>query len=288
MMADIANQLGKLPPQSIESEQSVLGGILLENDAFFRASEILTAEDFYRESHRKIFRRMVDLSERSEPIDIITLGEALKSKGELEELGGSAYLAELAARVASAANLTHHARIVREKAVLRFLIRTNTEIITQAYEEPGNVDSFLDQAERSILEVSQKRVRGSFVPIKDIILDSIKTVEKLYERKEMVTGVPTGFTEFDRLTAGLQPSDLIVVAGRPSMGKTAFALNIAQHAASQAAVGVAVFSVEMAKEQLVLRMLCSEARVDHAKVRAGYLGERDFPRLAMAAGPVDP
>lgn len=276
--------LTKLPPQSLESEQSVLGAVLLENEAFFSVGEILSADDFYRESHRRIFRRMMELSERGEPIDVITLSEALKSKGELEELGGIAYLTELAAQVPSAANAAHHARIIREKAILRFLIRTNTQILTRAYQEFGNIDAFLDEAEQSILEISQKRVRTSFVPIKDIILDSIKTVEKLYERKEMVTGVPTGFTEFDRITAGLQPSDLIVIAGRPSMGKTAFALNIAQHAATEAGVGVALFSLEMAKEQLVLRMLCSEARVDHSKVRAGYLGERDFPRLAMAAG----
>jgi replicative DNA helicase len=283
-MADAADSARKLPPQSIESERAVLGGILLENDAFFKAAEVLNPDDFYRESHKRIFRRMMEISERSEPIDIITLGEALKSRGELEELGGSGYLAELASSVPTAANIAYHAKIVREKGVLRFLIRSNTEIITQAYQEPGNIDAFLDEAERSIMEVSQRRVRGAFVPIKEIILDSIKTVEKLYERKEMVTGVPTGFTKFDRLTAGLQPSDLIVIAGRPSMGKTALALNIGQHAALEHGVGVALFSLEMAKEQLVLRMLCSEARVDHARVRAGYLGERDFPRLAMAAG----
>jgi len=283
-MAPLEENLRKVPPQSLEAEQSVLGGVLLENDAINRVLETLVLEDFYRESHRKIFRAMFELSDRSEPVDLITLSEHLKAKGELEAVGGSAYLASLADLVPTAANIGYHARIVREKAILRHLITAATEIATRGFEQQGNVDEFLDQAEKIIFDISEKKIKSSFVMIGEIIKDSIKTVERLYERKEMVTGVPTGFKDLDALTAGLQPSDLIVVAGRPSMGKTALCLNIATYAALNAGVGVAIFSLEMAKEQLVLRMLCSESRVDHSKVRAGYLGERDFPKLVMAAG----
>lgn len=281
-MSNLDDNLRKVPPQNVEAESCVLGGILLENDAINRVLEILMPEDFYRESHRKIFRAMIELSDRSEPVDLITLSDFLKARGDLEAVGGSAYLASLAELVPTAANIGHYGRIVREKAILRHLIHAATEIATRGFEEQNNVDEFLDAAEKVIFDISEKKVKASFVAIGDMIKDSLKTVEKLYERKEMVTGVPTGFKDLDKLTAGFQPSDLIVVAGRPSMGKTAFCLNIAAYAAF-AGVGVAVFSLEMAKEQLVLRMLCSEARVDNSKVRAGYLGERDFPKLANAA-----
>jgi replicative DNA helicase len=226
---------------------------------------------------------MIELSDRSEPIDLITLSEFMKSRNDLEAVGGTAYLASLADFVPTAANISYYARIVREKSILRSLIRTATDIATRGYEDQGNVEEFLDTAEKVIFDISEKKVKASFVAVGDMIKDTLKTVEKLYERKEMVTGVPTGYDDLDRLTAGLQPSDLIVVAGRPSMGKTAFSLNIAANAAF-AGTGVAVFSLEMAKEQLVLRMLCSEARVDNSKIRSGYLGERDFPKLANAAG----
>ncbi|MFQ5902233.1 MAG: replicative DNA helicase [Candidatus Binatia bacterium] len=283
-MATLDDNLRKVPPQNLEAESSVLGGILLDNDAINRVLEILTPEDFYRESHRKIYRAMMELSDRNEPVDLITLSEFLKARGELDSVGGTSYLASLADLVPTAANITYYARIVREKAILRHLISAATEIATQGFEEQGNVDEFLDVAEKVIFDISEKKVKSSFVVIGDMIKDSLKTVEKLYERKEMVTGVPTGFKDLDKLTAGLQPSDLIVVAGRPSMGKTAFCLNIAAHAALNAGVGVAIFSLEMAKEQLVLRMLCSEARVDNSKIRSGYLADREFPKLAMAAG----
>jgi replicative DNA helicase len=281
-MADLEGAARRVPPQNLEAESSVLGGILLDNEAINRVLEILAPEDFYRESHRKIFRAMVELSDRSEPVDLITLSDLLKSRGELELVGGAAYLASLADAVPTAANIAHYARIVREKAILRQLISAATEIATRGFEEQGDVDQFLDAAEKLIFDISEKKVKSSFVAIGDMIKDSLKTVEKLYERKELVTGVPTGFKDLDKLTAGLQPSDLIIVAGRPSMGKTAFCLNMATYAAF-AGFGVAIFSLEMAKEQLVLRMLCSEARVDNSKVRAGYLGERDFPKLANAA-----
>jgi replicative DNA helicase len=282
-MAGIDDNLRKVPPQNLDAESSVLGGILLENEAVNQVLELLRPEDFYRESHRKVFRAIVELSDRSEPVDLITLSDFLKSRGELEAVGGTAYLASLADFVPTAANISHYARIVREKSILRSLISTATEIATRGYEEQGNVEEFLDSAEKVIFDISEKKIKASFVAVGDMIKDTLKTVEKLYERKEMVTGVPTGYNDLDRLTAGLQPAELIIVAGRPGMGKTAFALNIAANAAFTGA-GVAVFSLEMAKEQLVLRMLCSEARVDSSKVRSGYLGERDFPQLAKAAG----
>ena len=283
-MATIDDNLRKVPPQNLEAEASVLGGILLENEAMDRVLEIVTPDLFYRESHRKVFRAMMDLSERSEPVDLITLSEFLKARGELEAVGGTAYLASLANLVPTSANIAHYARIIREKGILRHLINVATGIATRGFEDQSNVEEFLDEAEKSIFDISEKRIKSSFVFLGDMMNDSIKMVEKLYERKEMVTGVPTGFNDLDNITAGLQPSDLIVVAGRPSMGKTAFSLNVAANAALQAGIGVAVFSLEMAKEQLGLRMLCSEARVDHSKVRSGHLAEREFPALVSAAG----
>jgi replicative DNA helicase len=283
-MASVDDNLRKVPPQNLEAEASVLGGILLENEAINRVLEILAPADFYRESHRKIFRAMMELSDRNEPADLITLSEILKAKGELEAVGGSTYLASLADQVPTAANIAHYARIIREKAILRQLINSATDIATRGFEEQGNVDEFLDAAERVIFDIAEKKIKSAFVSIGDMIKDTLKAVERLYERKELVTGVPTGFKDLDKLTAGLQPSELIIVAGRPSMGKTALALNIATYASLNAGIGVAIFSLEMAREQLVLRMLCSEARVDNSKVRAGYLGERDFPKLANAAG----
>ncbi len=283
-MATIEDNLRKVPPQNLEAEASVLGGILLQNDAIDRALEVATPDLFYRESHRKVFRAMMELSDRSEPVDLITLSDFLKAKGELDAVGGTAYLASLANLVPTSANIAHYARIVREKGILRHLITVATGIATRGLEDQGNVEEFLDEAEKSIFDISEKRIKPSFVFLGDMMNDSIKMVEKLYERKEMITGVPTGFNDLDKLTAGLQPADLIVVAGRPSMGKTAFSLNVAAHAALHAGIGVAVFSLEMAKEQLGLRMLCSEARVDHSKVRSGHLAEREFPALVSAAG----
>ncbi len=283
-MATIEDNFRKVPPQNLEAEASVLGGILLENEAMDRVLEIVTPDLFYRESHRKVFRAMMELAERREPVDLITLSEFLKAKGELEAVGGTAYLASLANLVPTSANIAHYARIIREKGILRNLINVATGIATRGFEDQGNLEEILDEAEKSIFDISERRIKSSFVFLGDMMNDSIKMVEKLYERKEMVTGVPTGFNKLDSITAGLQPSDLIVVAGRPSMGKTAFSLNVAAYAALQAKIGVAVFSLEMAKEQLGLRMLCSEARVDHSKVRSGHLAEREFDPLIKAAG----
>jgi len=282
-MAGLEDNLRRVPPQNLEAESSVLGGILLENDAINVVLELLRTGDFYRESHRKIFRAMIELADRSEPVDIITLSECLKNRGELEAVGGSAYLASLNDFVPTAANISYYARIVREKSILRHLINAATEVATKGYDGTGNVEELLDSAERAIFDITEQRIKGSFVKVGDMMKDSIKMVEKLFERKTMITGVPTGFKDFDTKTAGLQPADLIIVAARPGMGKTAFSLNIASHAAFSG-YGVAVFSLEMAKEQLALRLLCSEARVDNSKVRTGYLSDRDFPKLATAAG----
>jgi replicative DNA helicase len=277
------DELRKVPPNSIEAEESVLGGILLDNNALDRAIELIIPEDFYREAHRKIMRAIIDLSERHEPVDLVTLSDALRSRNELQDVGGASYLAELTERVPTAANVAYYARIVKDKAILRSLIETSTEIAMRSYEAPANVESFLDEAEHQIFALSERKARPSFFRVRDIVIESMKAVEQLYERQELVTGVPTGFVDLDKKTAGLQAGDLVIVAGRPSMGKTAFALNMAQYAALDAKTGVAVFSLEMSKEQLVFRMLCSEARVDQSKVRAGYAAQRDYPKLAIAA-----
>ena len=274
----------KLPPQNIEAEQSILGGILIENRAINKVMEILTDDDFYRDAHRKIYNAIINLSERDEPADLITLTNELRKMDQLDSIGGASYVASLIDLVPTAANIEYYAKIVREKSILRRLIQTSTEIITQGYEDHGDVEGFLDEAERAIFEISEKRVKPSFYPIRDIVKESFKTLEKLYEKKELVTGVPSGFKELDQRTAGFQPSDLIIVAGRPSMGKTAFCLNVAQYAAIEKGIPVAIFSLEMSKEQLVIRLLCSEAHVEGTRLRTGYLNESDWPRLTLAAG----
>ncbi|MGH7934939.1 MAG: replicative DNA helicase [Candidatus Binataceae bacterium] len=278
--------LRRVPPQNIEAEQSVLGAILLDNDAINQSLEILSADDFYREPHREIFRAMAELSDRNQPVDAITLSDTLRTKGALEAIGGPAYIAELAAGVPTAANVAHYARIVREKAVLRSLASVATEIAGGAYDGPVNVDEYLDLSEHKLFEIAERRIKPSFHSMRELSTESLKLLEKLYERRELVTGVPTGFEDLDRITAGLQPADLVIIAARPSMGKTALALNIAAHAATRTdpKVGVAFFSLEMSKEQLVLRMLCSEARVDSARARNGFLSADDFTKLARAAG----
>jgi replicative DNA helicase len=261
--ADVSLQ--KLPPQNIEAEQMVLGAVLIENDSINKIVEILVPEDFYKDAHRRIFSVMLDMFESGEAIDLVTLSDKLRGTKGLETVGDASYLSLLVSMVPTAANIKNHALIIREKSVLRRLIHTATEIITQSYDDTRtsvSVDELLDQAERSIFEITQKKIRDSFIALKDIVKDSFKTIERLYERKEMVTGLPTGFADIDKLTSGFQPSDLIIVAGRPSMGKTAFCLNVAAHAAIDKEKAVAVFSLEMSKEQLVLRMLCSEALVD--------------------------
>lgn len=274
----------RLPPQNLEAEQSVLGAILLDNTAMAKAMEIIIDEDFYRTAHRKVYQGMLELSDRGEVIDHITLTECLKARSELEAVGGAAYLAELVQVVASAANVRYHCKIVREKALLRGLIHTSTEVITRGYEGTTPVDELLDFAERSVFSIAQGKLDRSFTPVNQIIKESLDVVDRLSKRKERVTGVPTGFYDLDDITAGLQASDLIVIAGRPSMGKTSLALGMAQHAALHSGAVVGIFSLEMSKPQLVLRMLSSEARVDSHALRTGRLQKEDWWRLAEAAG----
>lgn len=273
----------KLPPQSIESEQSVLGGIIIDNDAIHKVIELLRPEDFYKESHQKIYQAMISLYERGEPLDLITLTDEIKRLKVLDKVGGAAYLAQLAESVPTAANILHYARIVKEKSLLRQLISAATEIITDCYKEEQDIEELLDRAEQLIFSISEYRIRPSFYPIREILKETFKVIERLYERKELVTGVPSGFKDLDRLTAGFQPSDLIIVAGRPSMGKTAFCLNIAHYAAVHARVPTAIFSMEMSKEQVAMRMLCAEAKVNASKVRSGFLSEADLQKLTLAA-----
>jgi len=284
MKADLDAASFKLPPQNIEAEQSILGGVLIENDALNTVVEFLEDGDFYREAHQKIFNCMIALSEKSEPLDLITLTNELKKRKELEEIGGASYLASLVESVPTAANIAYYAKIVKEKSILRKLISTATEIVTQSYQERKDLEDFLDEAEQAIFRISENQVRPAFYPIKEIVKESFKVIEQLYEKKELITGVPSGFKDLDKKTAGFQNADLIIVAGRPSMGKTALCLNIAQHAAITSKVPTAIFSLEMSKEQLAIRMLCSEARVDSARLRSGFLNESDWPKLTMAAG----
>ena len=274
----------KLPPQNLEAEQSVLGGVLIENEAVNKVMEILDGDDFYRDAHRKIFNALITLSERDEPADLITLTNELRKTNQLDSVGGASYVVSLIDSVPTAANIEYYAKIVKEKAILRKLIETSTNIITQSYEDRGDVESFLDEAERAIFEISERRVKPSFYSIRDIVKESFKTIERLFEKKEFVTGVPSGFKELDRLTAGFHASDLIIVAGRPSMGKTALCLNLAQFAAIEKRIPVAIFSLEMSKEQLVIRVLCSEAQVEGTRLRTGFLTESDWPKLTLAAG----
>ncbi len=274
----------RLPPQNLEAEQSVLGAILLENAAMANVMEVLTEEHFYRTGHRKIYVAMLELSEQGEVIDQITLTERLKAKGDLESVGGAASLAELVQAVPTAANVKYHCKIVRDKALLRGLITTSTDIITRGYDGTAPVDELLDFAERSVFSLSQGKVGRSFSQVSHIIKESLDLVDRLSKQQAGVTGVPTGFYDLDDITAGLQPSDLVVIAGRPSMGKTSLALGMAQHAAIHAGSTVGIFSLEMSNAQLVLRMLSSEAHVDSHALRTGRLQKEDWWRLAEAAG----
>jgi replicative DNA helicase len=277
--------LEKIPPQNLEAEMAVLGSMLLDEEAIAVAIESLDREAFYKEAHRKIFDKIAALFSADKPVDLVTLTNELKKDGALDEAGGASYLAGLANAVPTAANISHYAAIVKEKSILRALINNATRIVSLCYESEGNVDAVVDSAEKFIFEVSDKKIQGAgFIPLKELIKDSIEAIDLLYQKKAHVTGVPTGYVDFDIRTAGLQPSDLIVVAGRPSMGKSAFALGIAEYAAVAAKVPTAIFSLEMSKEQLVQRLLCAHAKVDAHKVRTGYLATSDWPRLTAAAG----
>jgi replicative DNA helicase len=277
--------LEKIPPQNLDAEMAVLGSMLLDEEAIAVAMESLDREVFYKDAHRKIFDKIAALFSADKPVDLVTLTNELKKDGFLEDVGGASYLAGLANAVPTAANISHYVAIVKEKGILRTLINNATRIVSLCYESEGNVDAVVDSAEKFIFEVSDKKIQGAgFIPLKELIKDSIEAIDLLYQKKAHVTGVPTGYVDFDIRTAGLQPSDLIVVAGRPSMGKSAFALGIAEYAAVAAKVPTAIFSLEMSKEQLVQRLLCAHAKVDAHKVRTGYLATSDWPRLTAAAG----
>ena len=273
----------RLPPQNLEAEQCVLGAILLDNASLNKALEILTDQHFYRSAHQTLYRAMLALSERNEAVDQITLTEYLREVSELDNIGGASYVAELVQVVPSASNIRYHSKIVRDKALLRGLIRTATEVIAQGYEGTGQTDDLLEFAEREIFRLAQGKLGRSFIPVSNIIQESVEIVDRLYSRKEKITGIPTGFTDLDDLLAGLQPSDLIIIAGRPSMGKTSLALGIAEHASIEAGATVGIFSLEMSKAQLVLRMLSSQACLDSHALRTGQLAPRDWDDLTKAA-----
>jgi replicative DNA helicase len=273
----------RIPPQSQSAERAVLGAMLLEEEAIGAVIESLDSSFFYDASHQKIYEGMVRLYGDRKNVDIITLADRLKSDGVLEAIGGSAYLAELADCVPTAANVLHHAEIVKEKGLKRKLIKNATEIVAKSYDEGIEAKVLVDDAERMIFDIAHARQKQEATAVKDIVKETIKVIDSLYHRKETVTGVPTGFYEFDKLTSGLQRSDLVVVAARPSMGKSAFAATVAEYAALEKGIGAAFFSLEMSKEQVVMRMLCSQARVDASKVRTGMLASSDWPLLTRAA-----
>ena len=276
----------RVPPQNIEAEQSVLGAMLIDKEAIAKATEILSAEDFYREAHRVIFSAMLEIYNKNEAVDMITVTDILRRDNKLEDVGGIAYITSLANVVLTAANVKYHAEIVAEKSVLRQLVKVSTEIAAMGFEANDEVGVLLDTAESRILEISNRKKRADFTPISAVLMDSVQNIEKLLNNKGGLTGIPTGFNDLDKLTSGLHPSDFIILAARPSMGKTALALNIVQNVALRAhkRVGgdprsVAFFSLEMSKEQLVNRMLCAEANIDSQRLRIGEMKEDDWTHL---------
>ncbi|WP_078414499.1 replicative DNA helicase [Priestia abyssalis] len=274
----------RLPPQNIEAEQAVLGAIFLEPSSLTLASELLIPEDFYRAAHQKIFNCMLNLSDRGEPIDLVTVTADLADQKILEEVGGVSYLSDLANSVPTAANVEYYAKIVEEKSILRRLIRTATHIASEGYAREEDVEGLLNEAEKNILEVAQRKNTGAFQNIKDVLVQTYDNIELLHNRKGDITGIPTGFAELDRMTAGFQRNDLIIVAARPSVGKTAFALNIAQNVATKTDENVAIFSLEMGADQLVMRMLCAEGNINAQNLRTGSLTPEDWGKLTMAMG----
>jgi replicative DNA helicase len=282
-MKEVESQIDKLPPQNVEAEQSILGAILIDNEALPKALEVIDLDDFYKQSHRKIFQAMIELFEKSEPIDLITLTDNMKRRDDLDAVGGVSYLSSLVNMVPTAANIKYHSKIVREKGLLRNLLRSATEIASRVYEDNLEAEELVDYAEKSIFDIADKRIKASFVTLKEVIKGSFEMIEHLYDKKETVTGVPSGFKDLDNLTTGFQKGDLIVIGGRPSMGKTAFALNVAQHVGLESREPVAIFSLEMAKEQLAFRMLCSEAMVNSSSIRKGFIQKEDWHKLTAAA-----
>jgi len=274
----------RIPPHNQEAEQSVIGAIFLEPQGLITAAEILQFEDFYRVAHQKIFQTMIRLSDQGKPIDVVTVTEELSSKRELEDVGGLSYLTEIANSVPTAANIAYYARIVEEKALLRRLIRVATNIVEDGFTREDEVEALLSEAEKKMMEVSNRKNAGDFRHIKDVLVQTYDNIELLHSRKGDITGVPTGFRDLDLITAGFQRNDLIIVAARPSVGKTAFALNVAQNVATKTEENVAIFSLEMAAEQLVMRMLCAEGNIDAQILRTGALSSEDWRKLTMAMG----
>ncbi|MBM7648159.1 replicative DNA helicase [Bacillus ectoiniformans] len=274
----------RIPPQNIEAEQAVLGAVFLEPSALTVASEILIPEDFYRSAHQKIFSMMLKLNDHGKAVDVITVTEELAAAKELEDVGGVSYLTDLADSVPTAANIEYYARIVEEKSLLRRLIRTATHIASEGYSREDEVEGLLSEAEKSIMEVASRKNTSAFHNIKDVLVRTYDNIELLHNRKGDVTGIPTGFAELDGMTAGFQRNDLIIVAARPSVGKTAFALNIAQNVATKTEENVAIFSLEMGAEQLVMRMLCAEGNINAQNLRTGSLTDEDWRKLTMAMG----
>lgn len=279
-------ELGKVPPHDLEAEQAVIGSMLTDRDAVISAIEVLKQDDFYREDNRAIYEAILNLYNRAEPIDIITVKSELETMGKFEQVGGLEYLAELPEKVPTTANAIKYIKIVEEKSVLRNLIKTANEIIELGYDPTEEVEDIMEGAEKKIFNIMQNKNQKSYTPIKDILVDSFTQLEELYNRKQHITGVPSGFTELDYKTAGFHGSELILIAARPAMGKSAFVLNIATNAAVKANIPVVIFSLEMSKEQMVNRILCSEAMVDSNKVRTGKLEEDDWTKLAGAIGPL--
>jgi replicative DNA helicase len=276
--------LERVPPQNIEAEVAVLGSMLIEDEAIGQAVEALKDHFFYKDAHQKIFQTIVDLYSVNKAVDLVTLTEELKKRGQLDDIGGAAYITELTIAVPTAANIAHYAKIVKEKAILRSLINTATHIVAQSYAGADETGQLLDEAEKQIFDIAGSQLQGVSVAIKDVIKDSIETIESFYRRKAHVTGLACGFDDLDVMTAGLHKGEMIVVAGRPSMGKSALAACIAEYVGTQEQRPVAIFSLEMSKEQLVQRMLCSHARVELQKARSGFLTQADWPKLVTAAG----
>ena len=276
--------LYKLPPQNLEAEESLLSAIIIDNKTLLDIVEILAPEDFYKTAHQKIFFAIISLFSKNEPVDLVTLANILKEQGQLEDTGGATYLASLVDTVPLAVNAQHYAKIIHDKACLRRLIEKSNAIVQRCFEDQENIVDLIDFAEASIFEISENKIKPSFYPINQIIDDNITALEDRQGNKTLITGVPTGFVRLDNLTSGFQNSDLIILAGRPSMGKTALALNIARNVAVEVKVPIALFSLEMSKEQLSMRLLCAEARIDSSRLRGGFFSKEDWINLTDAAG----
>ncbi|GFP22024.1 replicative DNA helicase [Candidatus Hakubella thermalkaliphila] len=278
------SRLDRVPPHNIEAEESLLGAMMISKDAVLTASEIVDMDDFYRDFNREVYRAITNLYSQGEPVDPVTVAEELKKMGFLEKVGGKVFIHSLVSNVPIAANAKYYATIVNNNALLRRLINAATRIATMGYEVPSDIESTIDKAEQLIFDVSKQRHKSKLSSLKELLAETFEQIEKLYDSKSYLTGLPTGYIEFDKKTAGLQPSDLIVVAARPAIGKTSFTLGIAQHVALVEKKAVAIFSLEMSKQQLTQRLMCSEARIDASRLRSGTLRDEDWPKLSRAVG----